>query len=123
MHQAMSRSSCLLALLLVVGCGTEPDTRPPTADYIIEAILVPNCGRAACHSSATRAHGLAFDTIPESIASIQNNDLVRAGDASASTLVQVLNESKRVMPPDMPLARADIDLIASWINAGAAGLQ
>jgi hypothetical protein len=118
----MSRSSCLLALLIVLGCGTEPDTRPQTADYIIEAILVPNCGRAACHSSATRAHHLAFDTIPNALDSMRNPDLlVVPGNANRSELAAVLTESGSPMPPDMPLATADIDLITNWINNGATG--
>ena len=79
-----------LALSLAIGCADETDTRPETADYIIEAILAPTCGRAACHSSDTKAHGYAFDTIDGAIAAMTSTDrgqkLVVPGSPESSEL-------------------------------------
>ncbi len=115
------------AIGAIAACASGPDTRPETADYIIEAILVPSCGRAACHSSETRAHNLAFDTIDAAIASLKTQQrgqpLVTPGLAGSSELVTVLTDSARIMPPDAPLPQADIDLITNWIAAGAEGLE
>jgi hypothetical protein len=116
------------AFIATAGCGTDPDTRPETADYIIEAILAPRCGRAACHSSETREHNYAFDTIPAAIASINNSGshgraLVTPGSPDQSQLVTVLTDTKSPMPPDSPLPQADIDLITKWVTDGAEGLQ
>ncbi len=121
----MTRS--FFAVLALAGaCGTTPDTRPETADYIIDAILVPYCGRGGCHSSATEARNIAFDTIPNSLAAMTTSQrgqrLVVKGNADISRLYTVLVDSSRPMPPDQPLSDADIDLIKRWIDDGAAGL-
>lgn len=112
---------------MVAACGTDPDTRPQTADYIIEAILVPYCGRGACHSTNTAAHDLIFDTIDGALAAMSRNErgqrLVVANDPDHSRLYTVLVDSRRVMPPDIPMPTADIDLIRAWIADGAMGLQ
>ncbi len=112
--------------MIVAACGTEPDTRPETADYIIDAILVPYCGRGGCHSTATKAHNIAFDTIPNALAAMQTmqrgEQMVIPGDPTRSRLVTVLSDSNRVMPPDVPLPQADIDLITRWVTDGANGL-
>ena len=88
-----------LVCILVVACGTDPDTRPETADYVIEAILVPYCGRAACHSTNTAAHGLIFDTIDGSLASMTMADrgqkLVVPNNPDGSRLYNVLVDSRR----------------------------
>ena len=116
----------LFVALALCACGTSPDTRPETADYIIEAILVPYCGRGGCHSSATEARNLAFDTIPSALSALGTSQrgqrLVVKGDAQASRLYTVLVDTSRPMPPDQPLSDADIDLIKRWIDDGAAGL-
>jgi hypothetical protein len=111
--------ACALAL---VGCGTATDDRRETAAYVSAAILVPFCGRAACHSSATRAHGLNFGSVDDSIAAMQSPLVVVPGDPTTSRLVTVLTDSRRVMPPDTPLPTADIDLITRWVAGGAEGL-
>jgi hypothetical protein len=111
--------TCALAL---VACGTETDDRPETAAYISAAILVPYCGRAACHSSATRAHNLNFGSVEASIATLKTQALVVPGDPTRSRLVTVLTDSNRVMPPDTPLPNANIDLITRWVADGAEGL-
>jgi Planctomycete cytochrome C len=115
-----------LCALLVIATSCASEERPETADYIIEAILVPKCGRAGCHSSETEQHGYAFDTIDNAIAAMTSTDrgrmLVSAGSAGDSDLYQVISGDREIMPPDSPLPTADIDLIAQWINDGAAGL-
>jgi hypothetical protein len=112
---------------VVAACGTDPDTRPiDSADYIIEAILVPYCGRGGCHSTDTAARHLIFDTIDGSLAALNSDQgrgqLVVKGNPDASRVYQVLRDSRRIMPPDIPLPDADVELIRAWIAAGANGL-
>jgi hypothetical protein len=120
----------LVVFAILAACGTEPDPRPATFPEIVDAILVPECGRAACHSTATKSHDLAFDTLDNARAALMttqgrrgaNQKMVVPGDSASSRLVTVLDDSQRIMPPDQPLADADIALIARWIDAGAPGL-
>jgi hypothetical protein len=129
----MFRSLSLAVLISAAACLGKPDDRPQTADYIIEAILVPQCGRAACHSAAARSHDLAFDNIPDSLDAMMS--MGRRGspmlaapapngsrDPNGSRLFTVLVDPSRPMPPDTPLPKADIDLIYNWIKNGAEGL-
>lgn len=113
-------------MISIAACASETDSRPETADYIIEAILVPHCGRADCHSSSSDQHGYAFDSIGDAEAALTSSDrghpLVVPGDPAGSELVTVLTDPSRVMPPDAPLAQADIDLISRWVADGAPGL-
>jgi len=122
----MNPRACAVVLALLVGCASEP--QPETADYIIEAILVPYCGRAGCHTAETQPHNLAFDTIDNALAAMKamgrdNMILVVPGDPSRSRLVTVLTDASRIMPPDSPLPDADIKLISDWVGSGAPGLQ
>lgn len=116
-----------IAVALLCSCATGPDTRPETADYIIEAILVPYCGRAGCHSTETAEHGLVFATIDGSLAAMATNQrgekMVVPGEPLQSRLVEVLSDGSRIMPPDVPLPDADIALISQWITDGAVGFQ
>lgn len=123
----MKYLACFAAL---AGCGTDPDPRPATFEEITIAILVPYCGRAACHSTATKSHDLAFDTLDATRAALMttqgrrgmNQKMVVPMDPDNSRLVTVLGDSNRIMPPDSPLPDADIALIRAWIETGAPGL-
>ena len=103
---------------LSAGCGDELDDRPATAEYIVAAILAPSCGNAACHSSAAKKEGYAFDTLEEAKKAF--TQLVLPGDVQRSRLAQVLRatDDKR-MPLDGPMPEADIALIEAWILGGA----
>ena len=43
--------------------GSEDDDRPPTLEYVTEAILAPTCGQAECHSQFSDQVGDEFDTV------------------------------------------------------------
>jgi len=117
----------ILVMALLPACANESTTRE-TASYIVEAILAPHCAHAGCHTSETRQHDLAFDTIPAAIAAMKSVDkraaLVTPGASASSELYTILlYGSSGIMPPDAPLAQADIDLIQHWIDDGAEGLE
>ncbi|HTR56211.1 MAG TPA: hypothetical protein VMJ10_36305 [Kofleriaceae bacterium] len=120
------RASCALLLL---ACGTTPDDRPETIDYIVNAILAPQCAQASCHTAVAKAHRLAFDTVEDAqaaFASPQNCGMMMCpmivrGDSEQSDLYLVLTGARNAMPPVSPLPHADIYLIQSWIDDGAAG--
>ncbi len=120
------------AALVLAACGTENDQRPRTVEYITQAILVPNCGNAQCHSSFRKAENLVFDNLEDAqrnlvgrlvgVISLNAQDEPE-GDAASSELIHVLTRTVDRMPWDQPLPDADIDLIARWIDFGAPGAQ
>jgi hypothetical protein len=100
------RTSLLVAALSAsaASCGVETDDRVPTAEYVVPAILRPQCGTAACHSSATARAGYVLDTIEGACAASDNNPLAPYTTEDAETR----------MPLDSPLPDADILLLFCW---------
>jgi hypothetical protein len=100
-----------LCVVLVGACGSDDD-RPARWSYIHPAIVVPSCATASCHSSMTKLRGL----------DLQDRVLARQifiGSVSGLTILRRSQSFVRRMPPDQPLADADIDLIQRWFEAGA----
>jgi hypothetical protein len=123
----------LLVLASVTGaCGSEEDLRDPVWGYISPAIIQPNCATSSCHSKAVAAAGLDLSTINEGWDSLRNltlaprsgaeppRGLVLPGNPDESRVVHMLRaDGARRMPPDRPLAGADVALIEHWILNGA----
>jgi hypothetical protein len=130
-------SAFLLSSVALVGCGGEDD-RPPVWSYISPAIIQPNCATSSCHSRGTAVAGLDLSS-----ANVGWNGLLRqhlppltdeVGKERSKVPRQLVlpynpNESKMLnmllargtnrMPPDRPLADADIALVERWILLGA----
>jgi hypothetical protein len=114
------------------GCGPPGDDRPADWDYIAPAIIAPNCATSSCHSPTAAVSGLDLSTAERAYKSLLQLELPnRDGATGARPLVTPNNpaESRIIrmiraqgadrMPPDRPLAEADIVLIEKWILAGA----
>jgi hypothetical protein len=115
-------------------CGSEEDTRDPVWGYISPAIIQPNCATSSCHSKAVAAAGLDLSTLESGYKSLTSlhlaprgimkveppRPMVTPGNPSESRVVHMMRANgARRMPPDRPLAEADIALIESWILNGA----
>jgi hypothetical protein len=112
------------------GCGSATDSRPATWSYVSTAILQPNCATANCHSAlaqrasvdlSTRAAGYhslvdrKFVITPADVPSLTDDQRVER-----SQVINLMHAQGNLrMPPDMPLPETDIQLVASWIRAGA----
>ena len=129
--------SLLLASVcwVAVGCGGE-DNRPATWNYVSAAIIQPNCATSSCHSKAAAVAGLDLSTadsgyddllkqnlpnIPEStMRNAATRSMVLPGNPAQSRVVNMMRAFGAArMPPDRPLAEADIQLVEAWILAGA----
>jgi hypothetical protein len=138
----------VLVASLTAGCRSE-DTRPPVWDYISPAITQPSCATVSCHSRAAAIAGLDFSDPDRGYTSLTQlwvlvvypsgtngpgcgvvdgvdvceqklRPLVTPYDPAQSKLVQMLRaQDASRMPPDRPLAEADIRLIERWILDGA----
>lgn len=129
---AMCRSVLLVALL-ATGCLASEEP-PPRWSYIHAAILQPACTTAGCHSALTAAAGLNLAGREGAYALLTGHvcgepirpqdpprNYVTPGSAEYSTLIhQLRGDNRDVMPPDQPLPDAEIEVIARWIERGAA---
>ena len=141
MYDGRVKSRALFALALsavAAGCGEE---RPPVWAYISPAIIQPNCATSSCHSRLTAVAGLDLSEIDGGYRSLMTqrlpNDgirererynegrgsprqLVTPGNPAGSRLINMLRgRGAPLMPPDRPLAEANIELIEQWILEGA----
>jgi len=122
---ASSASSRLVGLVLVLGgvltsCGSSEDTRPDKWSFISPVIIQPSCATANCHSQLAERSGVVLDTVANGYQQLTQRHFVMPGDPDGSALMALLRgQGSRRMPPDFPLAEADIDLIGSWIADGA----
>ena len=130
--------------MLVGACGSAEDNRPADWAYIAPAIIIPNCATSSCHSEAAAASGLDMSTPAKAYRSLTKlkgsapicttddddkfvcpetetkRPLITAGNPAQSRTVNMLRGiGAERMPPDRPLAEADIALVEEWIANGA----
>ena len=126
----------VLATVMTGACGGEEDTRDPVWGYISPAIIQPNCATSSCHSKAAAVAGLDLSTVNNGYISLVQlklaprgtganmfeapRPMVSPGNPAESRVMHMLNaDGARRMPPDRPLAGADVELIERWILNGA----
>lgn len=138
----MTRLLYLLGAWAATACSLSAppvDDRPQTLAFITEAILKPSCATAECHSAMKAQSGDVFDSVSAARASIVDNGLVVTCEklatpqpspcieaAQQSYLLTVITEGDargNRMPLDQPMSNTDIELIGTWIENGAAGLE
>ena len=143
------RTLVLALATLGTACGSDTDPRPATWSYLSPAIMEPNCATVSCHSPAAAVSGLDFSTQERGYTSLlglwtwivdpsgnlaqgcksaagtvvcprEHRSLVVPFDPAQSRLIHVLRaQGAARMPPDRPLAEADIRLVETWILNGA----
>lgn len=117
-----------LTAVLLAGCldpvyGEPLDTSASAGaggDYPsdVSAVFDNNtCTNAGCHGggSASGGVGLEAETCNDTVA----DGFVVSGDAAGSTLYIEVEDGTMPIGSD-PLSQADLDIIAAWINDGAA---
>jgi len=129
------RGRCLVVAAIALsafGCDTAAD-RPSAWPYVHAAVLRPGCATAACHSKLGSQAGVDLSTpdaaytlltgrvcgAPELPGSPAGN-LILPGHPESSRLVYLLRgEGGPIMPPDVPLPDAEIEIVEQWILEGA----
>lgn len=117
---------------LLSACVTADD-RPARWSYVYGAVLQPACTTAGCHSKLTAIAGVdlsdregAYNILTGHVCGELSpvsppRNYVTPGSAEYSTLIhQLRGENRDVMPPDTPLPDVEIELVARWIDLGAA---
>jgi len=128
----------LAALLLGGACDTDED-RPATWSYIHAAVIAPSCATGNCHGALSRVAGVDLadrdgaylvlvgrtceglvDGNGGGTPTPPPGNYVFPGHPERSPLLHLLRgDADRLMPPDMPLPGAEIDLVDRWIFEGA----
>jgi len=124
----MVRMRLVLAALALAACGSEPDERPATLQFITENILKPACANAECHSSFKNEEGYSFSTVAEARRTFQSDptlsDLDNINSDQQALILNLTQETESAprMPYDQPLPNADIALISAWLDQGLPGI-
>lgn len=116
-----------LPLLVVMACGA-----PPTLTQVQGQVFTPTCSNfATCHQGANGAGGLNLEAgksfgqlVNQSAVGIAGKIRVKPGDPDDSYLMEKLTKAMPAAGVQMPnggdpLEPAQIDLVRSWIAAGA----
>jgi hypothetical protein len=128
-----ARFRCGATAVLALACATlgacvDIDERPASWSYIHATIIEPNCTTSNCHTDITKVAGISFDDPDESYLALAGvacgagtaTDLVVAGQPEMSKLMYLLRGVEvPIMPPDVPLPDAEIELVERWIQGGA----
>ena len=72
-----------------------------------------------CHSSNSGFGGYDSSAYQSVMTSGDNGPYIVAGDATSSTLIELLQATSGFMPPTGKLSDSEIQTIIDWINAGA----
>ena len=103
-----------------IGCGGAVDDRPAKWSFIATTIVEPSCATVSCHSAITERAGVDLHDRRSGYYALVNGYYVIPHAPEQSAVVALMNaEGSLRMPPDVPLAEADIALIEAWIAAGA----
>jgi hypothetical protein len=104
----------------LAGCGSSEDVRPAQWSFIAPAIIEPGCATANCHSSLAQRASVDLSTRAIGYRTLITRHFVIPNASATSELLYLLTaQGTNRMPPDFPLPAADIQLITSWIDAGA----
>jgi mono/diheme cytochrome c family protein len=109
----------LVALIRSFKNTTLSSGSPDNASFSKDVLPIFEARCASCHGSLGGWDGSNYAAVMESG---NNSPVIIAGDPQASLLVQKLfgiQTTGGSMPPGKPLAQEEIDLIVSWIAAGA----
>jgi hypothetical protein len=109
----------LPCVLVVAGCAGDPNGRPASWAYIHAAIIAPNCATSSCHSALAATAGVELDDRDIAYDVLTSRSYVVAGDPGCTLMALLDGDERQRMPPDAPLPADDIELIRTWILAGA----
>jgi mono/diheme cytochrome c family protein len=93
-----------------------PQAGPVSYSRQIAPIFEAKCSE--CHGAETKEAGLDLSTYESVMKGSEYGTVIEAGDAAGSLLIEMVSAGE--MPQDNdPLPAEEIDLIRSWIQAGA----
>ena len=108
-------------VLLAISVAQSPSQQPPAnIDFTrdVQPILLANC--TGCHKGAGAPAGLRLDSATGVLQGSDSGKVIVPGNSNQSALAQRISDpSGNQMPPTGSLPKAQIALIAAWIDQGA----
>ena len=108
-------------VLMFTALNLSPQLAPAAVDYLrdVKPILRIHCFR--CHGPLRAESGLRLDTRARALRGGESGAALTPGNITDSLLLQRITADKTTrMPPDTePLTEEQIDLLKTWISAGA----
>lgn len=115
LHQTLRFTACLLTLLVASPIGSAAEAGLPRE---VTQLLKRHCIK--CHGVAKNEAGLQLHTSLRIWKGGEAGSVINAGSLEHSSLWQRVADNE--MPPDMPLAESDKQILRAWIEGGAVGL-
>ncbi len=125
----------LILPMLLVACAGDSDkgdtgqTASTPATFVqAREVLVQSCGFGSCHGAAAAGLQIDSEMTADALVGVESTALngeilVVAGVSRASNLIAKMEAAAGidgdVMPPSGALSQARIDIVRSWIDAGA----
>ncbi len=116
---------CVLLLAVAMAATALPccaQGKKATVGYEdqVQPVFREHC--LSCHNQSKKKGGLALDTYAATMEGGASGEVVYAADLESSRLWHLVNhEDEPAMPPNQDrMAQGKLDLIAKWINEGAA---
>ena len=114
-----SSARVVVAVMLAMPTAARADEATEFFEKSVRPLLVARC--ISCHGAEKQWSGLRLDTAAGVNAGGDNGPVIVAGDVAASRLVSaVRRDGELQMPPDEPLAAAEVAVLEAWVRAGAA---
>lgn len=109
-------SASVIVGQIVFAGNVSPDS-PAFFEEQIRPILAENCVK--CHGESKQKGGLRLDRRETLLLGGEGGTVVLPGQPDESRLIQAVRYQGLEMPPDGPLAEAEVQLLAAWVAAGA----
>ena len=119
----------IIACSLLVACDRGVETEPSTAVVYsrdIQPLLNQRCATAGCHDATTAAEVLVLDSWVSVFRGSENGAMVVPFRPEKSHLIFHVNTDSTVapvaqplMPPGLPLAGQEVQLLMNWVKEGA----
>src|SRR5688572_11744311 len=106
---------CVSVLLILSLAAQGPAAQGPSFTREVAPLLRTHCLK--CHSGKRPRGELDLSSHKGLLAGSVNGAVVKPGKAGDSLLHHLTRDGK--MPPRQPLAKADVEVLRRWIDAGA----
>jgi len=114
----ISTTIVAIAALSAVSSGLTYKKAAPATYKKVQAVFDAKCIK--CHKGPQPPAKMNLQSYAGTMKGNDDGTVITAGKPDKSLLYQLITtKGRKMMPPGKPLSKADIDIVGSWIKAGA----